>query len=121
MCGLPDTYKEFIKRLQESKDSFDQSEEIFYDLSEAFEACYECAICGTRIIDEYLLAENIAEHYEVEDKTDEILKKIWESGIETGGGADEVLCSYCAYVHDKDEWIVFVASLINQFYHAQRG
>ncbi len=42
MYGLPDTYNEFIKKFRESKDSFEQSEEMFYDLSEAFEACYEC-------------------------------------------------------------------------------
>jgi len=85
MSSLPDTYSEFIELVGESKDGLAQDEYLFYDLAEAFEAYSNCPICGTRVVDEYFLAENIAEHYNMEDKTQEIVNMIWKSGIETGG------------------------------------
>jgi hypothetical protein len=101
--SLPETYDQFLDFFKETKDSWAAAERMVYDAAEAFGAEHKCSICGTRIVNDDFLAENLAEYYGVEDNVDEIRDRIADLGIETGGWNDDDLCNHCDYVLSKDD------------------
>jgi ppGpp synthetase/RelA/SpoT-type nucleotidyltranferase len=103
LSSLPETYKLFLDSFKENRDSWHTVEQMVYDAAEIFDAYHECSMCGCRIVVDDILAENIAEHYEVEDKIDEIKAQITHLGIETESWNDNNLCSHCYYILNKND------------------
>jgi ppGpp synthetase/RelA/SpoT-type nucleotidyltranferase len=101
---LPETYEEFMDSLK-SYDHHDPEgvSSMVYDLARAFDATSSCIICGATIVETDALAEAIAEHYDLQDKMQEIEPELSGSGVETGYEGDSTYCNHCGYMLNKDD------------------
>jgi len=95
---LPNTFKEFLEYLEpHTKNDYGDFPDRIYRLAEVFNAIKECHLCGAPTIDEEIFAENVQEHYGVEDLEGKIESAILDSGADVDKGG---LCWYHAYHKD---------------------
>jgi hypothetical protein len=101
---LPDTYDEFMDELKSyNPRDPDAVPQRVHNLARFFDATSNCIVCGATIVKTDFLAEQIAAHYNLEDKTDEIEPELFDSGIETGYQGDSTYCNHCGYMLNKDD------------------
>lgn len=94
LAEMPDTYQEFLQELEKG--------EVSTSVLSELGALGECIICGAEILDDYALAEAVAEHYECDVDDADILSASsypeFQEDTQHHG-----LCSYCGYVMSKDD------------------
>lgn len=99
-CSLPDTIEELVEEFKpKTKDDWIGIPSFVEGLARRFEAVGECLICGTPIVKEEDLVEEILEYYGKDDQKlrDLLTSEILNCGVETGGFKNSRLCSY----HDE--------------------
>ena len=103
MSELPDTFDEFINRLEGSnKDDFIEAPGWVTRIGTLFKATDHCAMCGTVIVDAGAFTDGALEHYNVDenrDTFDHVYSLVLHSGAEVSDG---ILCDHCDLAMSKD-------------------
>ena len=95
LAELPETYEEFLEELQKGL----VSAAVLKELG----ALRECIRCGADILDEYALAEAVAEHYECDVDDGDILGALSEYAEFQEDPQCHGFCSYCGHQMSKDD------------------
>lgn len=103
---LPKTIDEFISYLEPyTKDDWCNFPGRIYRLADFFGASRGCLICATPIVDEESFAEGALEFYHDENNSkasDEIINRVFNSGVDVGDWNDSSVCSYHGHILSKD-------------------